>query len=71
MKHLEMFSSKNFIEKLCPACRVAVSNLIYRSDNGKMLITVKYVNDHLDALNTDVVDNRNIGGNCLNNSGLY
>ena len=36
-----------------------------------MLLTVKYVNDHLDALNIAVVDNRNIGGNCLNNSGLY
>ena len=37
----------------------------------KMLLTVKYVNNHLDALNIAVVDNRNIGGNCLNNSGLY
>ena len=36
-----------------------------------MLLTVKYVNDHLDALNIAVVDNRNIGGNCLNNIGLY
>ena len=29
------------------------------------------MNDHLDALNLDVVDNRNIGGNCLSNNGLY
>ena len=68
MKHL---SSKNFIEKLCQACKVTVSNLIYRSGNGKMLLNVKYVNDHLDVLNADIVDNRNIGENCLNNSGLY
>ena len=25
-----------------------------------------YSINHLDALNIDVVDNRNIGGNCLN-----
>ena len=32
---------------------------------------VKNVNDHLDALNIDDVDNRNIDGNCLNNRGLH
>ena len=40
---------------------------IYR----KASLTVKNVNDHLDALNIDVVDNRNIVGNCLTNSGLH
>ena len=48
-----------------------MSNIIYRSDNGKASLTVKNVNDHLDALNMDDVDNRNIGGNCLNNRGLH
>ena len=48
-----------------------MSNLIYRSNNVKASLTVKNVNDHLDALNIDVVDNRNIVGNCLNNSGLH
>ena len=67
----EILSLKNFNEKLCPTCKVIVSNLIYRSDNGKASPTVKKLNDHLDALNIDVADNRNIGGNCLNNSGLH
>ena len=67
----EMLSLKNFIEKLCPTCKVIRSNLIYRSDNEKASLTVKNVNDHLDALNIEVVDNKNIGGNCLNNSGLH
>ena len=67
----EILSLKNFIEKLCPTCRVIVSNLIYRSDNGKVSLTVKNVNDHRDTLNLDVVNNRNVGGNCLNNSGLH
>ena len=67
----EILSLKNFIEKLCPTCKVIVSNLIYQSDNGKASLTKKNVNDHLDALNIDVVDKKNIDGNCLNNSGLH
>ena len=67
----EILSLKNFTEKLCSTCKVIVSNLIYQSDNGKPCLTVKNVNDLLDDLNIDVVDNRNIDGNCLNNSGLH
>ena len=37
----------------------------------KASLTVKNVNDHLDALNIDVVDNRNIGGNCLTKNGIH
>ena len=66
-----ILSLKNFIGKLRPKCRVVVSNIIYRSDDGKASLTVKNVNDHLDTLNIDAVDNRNIGGNCLTNSGLH
>ena len=58
---------KSYIEKLRPKCNVVVSNIIYWSDNGKDSLTVKNLNDHLDALNIDVVDNRNIGRNCLTN----
>ena len=66
-----ILSLKNFIAKLRPKCKVIVANIIYRSDNGKASLTVKNVNDYLNALNIDVVDKRNIGGNCLNNSGLH
>ena len=54
-----------------PAGKVIVLNIIYRSDNGKVSLTVENVNDNSDALNIDVMDKRNIGGNCLNNSGLH
>ena len=58
--------------KICVQhAKVIVSNLIYWSDNAKASLTVQNGNNHLDALNIDVVDNRNIGGNCLNNSGLH
>ena len=68
----EILSLKNLIEKLRSKCKVIVSNIIYRSDNGKDFLTVILnLNDHLDALSIDVLDNRNIGGNCLTNSGLY
>ena len=67
----EILSLKNFIENLRPKYKVFVSNVIYLSDNGKASLTVKNVNDHLDALNIDVVDNRNVGGNCLTNSELH
>ena len=48
---LNEISLKNFIEKLCPTSKVIVLNLIYRSDTGKAFLTVKNVNDHVDALN--------------------
>ena len=67
----EILSLKNFIEKLCPTCKVIVSNLIYRSDIGKFPLTLKNVNDHVKDLNIDVVDKRNTGGNRLNNGGLH
>ena len=38
---------------------------------GKTFLTAKNGNDHLGALNTDVMDNRDVRGNCLNNSRLH
>ena len=65
-----ILSLKNCVEKSCPTCKVTASNIIYLSNNGKAPLTVKNVNDQLDALNIDVVYNKNIGGNYLNNSVL-
>ena len=67
----EILSLETFIEKLCPTCKVIVSILMYQSENVKTSLTVKNVNDHLGVLYIDVVDKRNIGGNCLNNSRLH
>ena len=67
----QILSSENCIDKLCLTCKIIVSNLICRSDNGKASLTVKNVHDQKGALNIDVVNNRNIGGDCLNNSGLH
>ena len=62
---------KNLHQKNCAHNAVIISNIIYRSNNGKASLTLKNVNDHLDALNIDVVDNRNIYRNCLTNSRLH
>ena len=66
-----ILSLKNFIEKLCSTCKVILSNLIYLSDNRKASLTVKTVNDHLNAFNINELDNKNIGENRLNNSALH
>ena len=47
-----------------PTYKVIKLNIIYQSDNGKSSLTVN-------ALNIDVLDNKNMGGNCLDNSGLH
>ena len=67
----ETLSLKNSIENLCPTCKVTVSNLVYRSDNGKASLTMKNINDYLDAINIDLVGDRNIGRNYLDNSDLH
>ena len=66
-----ILSLKNFIENLCSTCKVIVSSLIYLSDNRKASLTVKTVNDHLNALNIDELDNKNIAENRLNNGALH
>ena len=37
------------MEHYLQTCNVILSNIIYRSDNKKASLTVKIVNDHLDA----------------------
>ena len=51
-----ILSLKNLIEKLRRKFKVIVSNIIYRSDNGKAYLTVKNVYDRRDAVNIDVVE---------------
>ena len=51
-----ILSLKNFIEKLRRKFKVTVSNIIYRSDNGKAYLTIKNVYDRLDAVNIEVVE---------------
>ena len=67
IKNFEIFWMEHYLQ----TCNVILSNIIYRSDNKKASLTVKIVNDHLDAWSIDIADSRNIGGSCLANRGLH
>ena len=46
-------------------------NVVKRTDNGKATLTVNKVNEHLSALQLDIVDNSNIDVTGLNRGGLH
>ena len=66
-----MLSLKSFIEKTLPQSKVCISNVVKRTDNGKATLTVKKVNEHLSALQVDIVDNSNVNVTALNRGGLH
>ena len=55
-----MLSLKSFIEKTLPQSKVKSSNVVKRTENGKTTLTVNKVNEHLSALQLDIVDNSDI-----------
>ena len=67
MKHLDIFWMEYYLWKNLLKTCVQHVKLYYQIEStdeimGKPLCkAVKNVNDHLDALNIDVVENRNIG----------
>ena len=66
-----LLSLKSFIEKTLPQSKVCISNIVQRTDNGKATLTVNKVNEHLSALQLDIVDNANINVTSLNRGGLH
>ena len=66
-----LLSLKSFIEKTLPQSKVCMSNIVKRTDNGKATLTVNKVNEHLSALQLDIVDNANINITSLNRGGLH
>ena len=66
-----MLSLKSFIEKTLPQSKVCISNIVKRTDNRKATLTVNKVNEHLSALQLDIVDNSNINVTGLNRGGLH
>ena len=51
--------------------KVCIWNLVKRTDNGKATLTVNKVNEHLPALQLDIVDNLNINVTGQNRGGLH
>jgi len=62
---------KNHIKLSLPKCTVLMSNIIDRFDNAKAAITIKNFNQHLNELSVEIVENSNIGRDCLGKKGLH
>ena len=66
-----ILSLKQFIETLLTNTRACVYNLIIKTGDRKVTLTTNKTNQHLSALWFNIIDNSNIGVNCLNGNGLY
>ena len=67
----DLLSLKSFILSKLSRCKVIISTPIMRTDNAKATLTIKNMYEHLDDLNIDIVDNKNIAGNHLGRKGLH
>ena len=67
----KILSLKHLIHTELPNCKITISNIIDRSDNGKARLTISNLNRHLSSLNLDIIDNSNITAVHLNGSGLH
>ena len=66
-----MLPLKSFIEKTLPRSKVCISNVVKRTDNRKVTLTINEMNEHLSAIPLDTVDNSNINVPGLNRGGLH
>ena len=67
-----MLSLKRFIERTLPHSKVRISqNVVKRTDDEKVTLTVNKVNEWLSALQLDIVHNSNINITSLNRGGLH
>ena len=66
----KLLNLKKFIKHTLPENNVVISDLITRTDNGKASLTVIKTNEHLHALQMDMINNRNITSNELKKGGL-
>ena len=62
---------KALVNEKLPQCKVWLSTPTLRTDNGKAILTVSHLVDHLLNLNIDVTDNRNIKSRHLSRKGLH
>ena len=67
----EILTLKNTIEKENKNCKVVISSIIDRVDDGKASLTVKKLNQHLKQLKVDIMDNNNIQIYDLGKKGLH
>ena len=62
---------KSNISKQLPSCRIVLSKPIIRHDDGKANLTIRNVNKHLSALQSECIENDNISSQHLGRKGLH
>ena len=67
----KILSLKQCAKKNLPESKIIILNIIERTDNGKKVLFVKRLNKHLCSLEVDIVDNSNIGKECLDKKVLH
>ena len=66
-----MLILKSNISKQLPICRIVLSKPIIRHDNGKANLTIRNVNKHLPALQSEFIENDDISSQHLGRKGLH
>ena len=68
----KLLQLKSFIQKNLPDAEITISSPKLRSDNGKAVLTIRQLTNHLINLNKpDILDNRNITGKHLSRRDLH
>ena len=67
----KILNLKTFIQNYLPECKVTISNINNRTDDGKASLTVENLNNHLDFLKLDIVDNSTIGKEFLGKKAFH
>ena len=66
-----LITLKSFITDKLPNCKVVISTPTLRTDDGKAVLTVSQLTNHLLQLDIDIIDNRNINVRNPGNKGQY
>ena len=65
----KLLDLKKFIEHTLSESNIIISNLIIRTDNGKVSLPIIKTSEHLHGLQKDIIDNGNITSNELKREG--
>ena len=67
----DILKMKKFIKKHLPDSKISISNIIERLDNGKVVVTAKWLKEQLLCLWIDIANNSNISKESLDKKELY
>ena len=67
----KILNPKTFIQNSLPQCKVTISKVANRTDDGKVSLTMENLNNHLNSLKLDIVDNSTNSKECLGKKVLH